>query len=48
MPKKLSKKKVKKATPKRKFPSPKKGKDDFIRPDPAAYPNILEPGQEEA
>jgi hypothetical protein len=46
MPKKPSKKKLKKPKRKRKFPSPKKGKDDFIHPDPVTYPNILEPGKE--
>ena len=39
MPKKPPKKKVKQAKPKpkRRFPPPKKGKNDFIRPDPAAH-----------
>ena len=39
MAKKLPKKKLKKSKPKaeRKFPPPKGGKDDFIRPDRASY-----------
>jgi hypothetical protein len=38
MPKKPPKKKAKQPKPKpRKFPPPKGGKDDFIRPDPASY-----------
>jgi hypothetical protein len=37
MPKKPPKKKVKQPKPKRKFPPAKKGKDNFIHPDPASH-----------
>jgi hypothetical protein len=37
MPKKPRRKKVKQPKPKKRiFPPPKKGKDDFIHPDPAS------------